>query len=124
MLFHEFRRRGYDVVPVTPHAAEVEGLPCFPHVQDIKPPVEGALLLTNPSITDAVVRDCAAANIGRVWMHRATGAGAVSASAIAFCQDRGIHVVAGECPFMFFPNSGGVHRLHRFLRRVFGKLPK
>jgi hypothetical protein len=26
--------------------------------------------------------------------------------------------VAGECPFMFFPNTGFIHRIHGFFHRV------
>jgi|SRR5271157_2748765 len=123
-VFAEFRRRGYDVVPVTPHATELDGLPCFPRVQDVSPPVEGALLLTKPATTEQVVRDCAEAAIPRVWMYRATGAGSVSPGAIAFCESSGIQVVGGECPFMFFPGTGLPHRIHGFLRRLFGRYPR
>ena len=122
-LFGEFRRRGYDVVPVTPQAAELDGLPCFARIQDIAPPVEGALLLTSPAVTDQVVRDCAEASVHSVWMYRAVGEGAVSRGAIDFCQANGIQVVPGECPFMFFPNNG-FHAIHGFLHRIFGIYPR
>jgi predicted CoA-binding protein len=122
-LFAEFRHRGYDVVPVTPHAAELDGLPCFLRVQDVTPPVEGALLVTNPAATEQVVRDCAEAAVQRVWMYRAAGAGAVSQSAIEFCKARGIQVVGGECPFMFFPRTGLPHRIHGMMRRITGRYP-
>jgi predicted CoA-binding protein len=123
-LFTEFRRRGYDVVPVTPHAAELDGLSCFARVQDVAPPVEGALLLTSPAVTAQVVRDCAEAGVKRVWMYRATGTGAVNRDAIVFCELNGMQVVGGECPFMFFPQTGLVHRIHGFLRRTFGRYPR
>ena len=69
-LFEELCRRGYGVVPVNPSAAEIQGGPCFAHVQDIQPPVDAALLITSPTATETVVRDCAEAGITRVWMYR------------------------------------------------------
>jgi hypothetical protein len=57
-------------------------------------------------------------------MYRAASAGAVSRSAIEFCEGRDIRVVAGECPYMLFPDTGPVHRVHRFLKRVTGTLPQ
>ena len=69
-LFEEFCRRGYDVVPVNPHTAEVQGRRCFARVQDIQPPVEAVLLMTSPEATESVVNDCAEAGIRRVWMYR------------------------------------------------------
>ena len=123
-LFMELSQRGYDVVPVNPHATEVQGRPCFRRVQNIQPPVEAALLMTSPAVTDEVVRDCAEAGIHRVWMYRATGAGAVSAKAIDFCKEKGITVVPGQCPFMFLPHAAGIHRLHGFIRKIMGSYPR
>jgi uncharacterized protein len=123
-LFKELCRRGYDVVLVNPHATEVEGQRCFARVQDIEPAVDAALLMTSPEATEAVVNDCAEAHIPRVWMYRAAGQGAVSAKAVAFCRERGIHVVPGECPFMFLPKAAGVHRLHGFVRKITGGYPR
>src|SRR5208337_778669 len=81
MLFDELCRRGYEVIPVNPNMPEVLGRRCFARVQDIEPPVEAALLMTSPEVTDTVVSDCAEAGIPRVWMYRAIGKGAVSEKA-------------------------------------------
>ncbi len=124
LLFEELCRRGYDVVPVNPHIPNVLGHRCFARLQDVLPPVESALLMTSPAVTDAVVVDCAAAGITRVWMYRAAGDGAVSAKAVAFCLDHGMKVVPGECPFMFLPASAGIHRLHGFVRKITGRYPR
>lgn len=122
-LFKELRRRGYDVVPVNPKMTELWGPQCFARVQDIQPPVDGALLMTSPSVTEAVVRDCAEAGIRRVWMYRAVGQGAVSDEAVDFCRERGIAVVPGECPFMFLPKNG-FHGIHGFIRKITGRFPR
>src|ERR1039457_2578167 len=120
-LFEELCQRGYDVVPVNPNTAELQGRRCFAHVQDIQLPVEAVLLMTSPEATEAVVNDCAEAGIRRVWMYRATGKGSVSPKAVAFCEEQGIEVVPGQCPFMFLPDSAGVHRLHGFFRQIIGR---
>jgi predicted CoA-binding protein len=127
VLFRELRQRGYDLVPVNPAlaemAAEVDGIPCAAEIGDVSPPVEGALLLTSPSVTDKVLEDCVQSGIHHVWLFRASGAGAVSPSAISFCETHGITVVGGECPFMFLPETGWIHRLHGVCRKVTGSYP-
>ena len=122
MLFKELCRRGYDVIPVNPQTPNVLGQTCFARVQDIQPPVEAALLMTSPEVTERIVADCAEAGIRRVWMYRAGGKGAVSPKAIAFCREHEIQVVPGECPYMFLP-TGGIHRLHGFFRKITGRFP-
>ena len=123
-LFEEFCRRGYDVVPVNPSAMEVQGRRCFARVQDIQPPVEAALLMTSPEATETVVNDCAKAGIRRIWMYRAGGKGAVSSKAVQFCREQGIRLVPGQCPLMFFPETGGIHRFHGFVRKITGRYPR
>jgi hypothetical protein len=57
-------------------------------------------------------------------MYRATGAGAVSRTAVGFCQSKGIGVIEGECPFMFLPDTVWVHRVHGYCRKLFSTYPK
>lgn len=122
-LFRELRSRGYDVVPVHPSLESVDGVSCVRRLQEIAPPVDGALLMTPPAVTDHVVRDCKEAGVTRVWMHRGAGRGAVSPTAVAYCHDHGLAVVAGACPFMFLPQAGFLHRTHGFFARLFGRHP-
>ncbi len=123
-LFQELQKRGYDMVPVNPKASEVLGLPCFSRVQDVQPPVDAALLMTSAQVTDAVVSECAAAGIRRIWLYSAGHKGAVTEKAVQFCNERGIQVVPGQCPFMFLTGSGGVHTFHGLIRKITGRYPK
>jgi predicted CoA-binding protein len=124
-LFEELIRRGYDVVPVNPNTAQVQGRRCFARVQDIQPPVDAVLVMTPPEVTESIVNDCAATGIRRVWLYRgASGKGSVSAKALAVCDERGITVVPGQCPFMFLPHSAGVHRFHGLVRKIIGRYPQ
>jgi uncharacterized protein len=116
-LLRELRQRGYDVVPVNSQGGEVDGKPCARRVQEITPPVEGALLMTPPSASEGVVRDCAEAGVPRVWLFRGGGTGAVSEAAVTACRERGLSVVEGACPYMFLPHPGLVHRVHGWLWR-------
>jgi predicted CoA-binding protein len=122
-VFRAFVERGYDAVPVNPAGVEAEGRHAVARVGDVQPPPEAALLLTPAPATAQVVRECADAGVRRVWMHRGGGEGAVSAEALAVCRERGLEVVDGECPFMFLSHSGLVHGVHRFFRRLGGRLP-
>ena len=117
-VFREFRQRGYEAVPVNPHTGEIEGTRCYDSVGEIAPPVDAALLLTKPEVTETVVNDCARAGIGRVWMYRADPA------SIEFCRRKGIRVIAGYCPFMFLPKAAWVHRMHGFVMKITRAYPR
>jgi predicted CoA-binding protein len=122
-LLRTLRQRGYDVVAVNPQLSSADGAPCFARLTDVTPPVDGALVMTSPAVTDEVVQECAKLRIPRVWMHRSSGNGAVSPQAVEFCEEHGIRVVPGECPYMFLPSESWFHRLHGFMRRILGAYP-
>ena len=122
-LFRELCAKGYDVVPVNPLTEEIEGRKSFARVQEIAPPVDGALIITPPPLTEQVVRDCAEAGIRRVWMHSGGGQGSVDAKAVALCKANGMRLVEGQCPFMFLPKAAFFHRAHGIVLKLTGKYP-
>jgi predicted CoA-binding protein len=123
-LFAEMCRLGYDMVPVNPNTAEIGGKVCFARVQDIHPEVDAALLMTSAEVTERVVVDCAAAGVGRIWMYRGAGQGAVNQRAVEFCEELDIQVIPGECPFMFLSKTGLFHQLHGVVRKISGRYPR
>lgn len=123
ILFREFVRRGYDVVPVNPQAAEIEGRQCFARAQEISPAADCALVMTSAGASERIVRDCAEAGIRRIWLYRAVGRGAVTREAVELGKAHGLEIVAGFCPFMFFPQANWFHRLHGLLVKLTGGYP-
>lgn len=121
-VYNEFVKRGYEVVPINPAVKKIDGAPCFDRVQ-AAPPVDAVLIMTPAAQTDQIVHDCAEVGIKRVWLHKGEGIGAVTASAVEFCQQNGMSVVDGQCPFMFLPQTMWFHRLHGFVKKVSGSYP-
>ena len=110
--------KGYEVHPVHSETDEVSGFRCFRTIADLPKKVGGLVLVVPPDQTEKLVRQAKDAGIKRVWMQQ----GAESAEAIRFCEENGIDAVHGEC-VMMFAQPTGVHKFHRWLNGVFGKLP-
>ena len=122
-IYRRLRDTGYEVVPVNPNAEEVEGDACYPSVTALSPPPDGVLIATTPAAAVRVARECVAAGVPRVWMHRSFGAGSVSDAATAVCRDAGIAVLDGGCPMMFLEPVDPAHRCFRWILGALGKLP-
>lgn len=123
VVFHELVTRGFDVIPVNPRLAEVEGRRAYARVQDIPEPVEAALLMTPPQVSETVMKDCAEAGIHHVWLHRGAGRGSVSDAAVAEGERNHMSVVPGECPMMFLDEPAWPHRLHAWGKKMIGQYP-
>jgi hypothetical protein len=115
----ELRANGYRVFPVHPTAGEIQGLSCSRDLASLPEPVGGVLVVVPPEQTERVVREAAAAGIGRVWLQQ----GSSSPRALALCAEHGIEAVHGECVLMFLTTGPAIHRLHRGIRRLLGRLP-
>jgi uncharacterized protein len=124
LLWQEFRQRRYEAVPVNPNATELDGQACFASVAAIQPPVDAVLVMTPASATDAVLADCAAAGVKRVWLYGGMLPGSKTATSAEFCAQHGIDAVQGLCPYMFLEGSGAVHGPHRAWKKLRGTFPK
>ena len=119
-VYRELIAKGYTVFPVNPHADSIDGQRCYPSLTSLPEPVDGAVIVVPPAETENVVRQAAEAGLRRVWMQR----GAESSAAIRYCEEQGISVVHGQCILMFAEPTAFFHRLHRWIWRVTGKLPR
>ncbi|MBI1281624.1 MAG: CoA-binding protein [Anaerolineaceae bacterium] len=124
-IYKRFRDAGYETIPVNPNAETAEGVTCYKHVQDIPGHVDGVVIVTRAEYTDDVVQDCVKAGVSRVWMHGGIhGPGSsVSETAVSYCLEHNISLIAGACPLMFGTTSDGFHRLIRGVFGVMGRLP-
>jgi uncharacterized protein len=123
VVYRRLREEGYEVFPLNPHAAEVEGDACYASVGDIPGGVAAVVIGTTPAAGTEVVRDCLAAGVPRVWFHRSFGTGSVDAEAVALAESGGLAVIEGACPMMFLDPVDLPHRCMRWMLRVSGKLP-
>ncbi len=124
VMWQEFRQRRYEAIPVNPLATEIDGQPCFAKVGDIKPGVDGVLIMTSKKSTDQVVHDCAEAGVKHVWMYGGMAPGASTSSAVAFCAQNDIDVVDGLCPYMFLSGTPAFHAPHRVWKKLTGSYPR
>jgi predicted CoA-binding protein len=120
MAYTDLASKGYTVYPVNPKMTEYEGVKCYPSLKALPKGVEGAVLVIHPLDGDQVVKDAKAAGIKQVWFQQ----GAESKSAVEFCRQNGMTAITGECIMMFMPNTASFHKVHRFIRGVFGGNPK
>jgi predicted CoA-binding protein len=119
-IYKELQTKGYQVVPINPHADTIDGQPCYPNVQAVPEPLDGIVVTVKPAETEKVVKEAAEAGIRHIWMQQ----GSESKTAIRFCEEQDIPVIAGECILMFAEPVATFHKFHRWLWGLFGKLPR
>jgi predicted CoA-binding protein len=124
LVYRRLRDTGHEVYAINPNATEVEGDPCHPDVASLPVPVDGIVIVTTPAVAEALVADCVAAGVPRVWLHRGLGPGSMSQKAVALCREHGIAVIPGGCPNMVGATSDPGHRCMCALLKLTGKVPR
>jgi uncharacterized protein len=120
MVLKDLSKKGYKVYPIHPAAESIDGHPCWKGFESLPEKVGGAVLVVPPAETEKVVRQAVSAGIPRIWMQQ----GAESQDAIRYCEQNGISLVHGHCIMMFAEPAGALHRFHRSLLKLFGRLPR
>jgi uncharacterized protein len=116
----ELGSKGYRLFLVNPNANEIDGEKCYTSIAALPEKVGGALFLTAPESTATAVKEAVQAGVSNLWIQQ----GAESKEAADFCRDANLPAVSGHCILMFAEPVGSFHTMHRFLKSLFGGLPK
>jgi predicted CoA-binding protein len=120
LAWKQLKDAGYQVYPVNPNAAEIQGEKCWPDLASLPEPVGAAIFFTAPVVTEQALAQAAAAGVKRVWLQQ----GAESPAALRLCAEKGLAAVSHQCIMMFAEPVGSFHKVHRGIKRFFGGLPK
>jgi uncharacterized protein len=86
--------RGYDVVPVNPHADEILGRPCHPSLRALPEPVDVVDVFRRSEHAGAHVDEAVAIGARAVWLQL----GVIDEAAAARARAAGLRVVMDRCP--------------------------
>jgi len=122
-VFRKLRNSGYEVFPVNPKAAEAEGVACYPDLRSIPGVLDGVVIVTHPSISAELVRQCHECGVNRVWLHRSFGQGSVSDDAIEQAKAQDVKCIVGGCPLMYCAPIDSAHKCMRWWLRLNHRVP-
>jgi len=122
-IYRKLCNSGFEVFPVNPNAAEVEGVRCYPDLASISGQLDGVVVATHPRNALEIVGQCRERDVRHIWFHRSFGEGSVSSEAVTECKARGIQCIVGGCPLMYCEPVDVGHRCFRWLLRLGGRIP-
>jgi len=118
-IYKELKQKGYIVFPINPNMNDFEGDTCYPDLLSLPEKVDAVVINVPPVQTEKVVREAKEAGINKVWLQQ----GSQSEDAEKYCEENNIDCVSNECVLMFAQPSAFIHRAHKWVWNVLGKLP-
>ena len=118
-IYKELKQKGYNIFPINPNMQTFEGDACYPDLMSLPEKVDAVVINIPPAQAENVLREVKQAGISKVWLQQ----GSHSEAAEIFCEENGIDYVSNECILMFAQPSAFIHRAHKWIWGVLGKLP-
>lgn len=118
MVFKELKKKGLNVIPVNPNAGEILGIKAYHDVGSLPAGVKTLLVITNKKMTANVVREAINRGFKHIWIQQMSE----SKEALKELEGSYVNSITGECILMYYKPSG-FHKFHRFLKKIFGRLP-
>lgn len=118
MAAKELKAKGYEIYPVHPEAAEIDGFTCSANLQSLSGKVDGVWISVPPRNVSTVLKDAAEIGLKNIWLQQ----GAWSAEVQQTIDELGLPVVSKKCIMMYAPPVKSVHKFHRTIKGIFGRL--
>jgi predicted CoA-binding protein len=84
-----FQAAGYEVIPINPREASVEGLLSYASVLDVPKTIDMATVYVQPDVVARLIPEFAEKGIGEIWLNP----GADDDDVVDEARRRGLHVV-------------------------------
>lgn len=118
MAAKELQAKGYEIFPVHPDALQIDGLNCYPSLKSLAGKVDGVWISIPPAKVPAVLEEAALVGLKNIWLQQ----GAWSKDVQQSIDHLGLNVVTKKCIMMFAQPVHSVHKFHRTIKGIFGKL--
>jgi predicted CoA-binding protein len=86
-------REGYNVIPVNPMYAEIDGRKCYPDLASIGQPIDIVDVFRNPDTVDEIVTEAVEVKTKTIWFQL----GVVNAVAARKAEAAGLQVIMDHC---------------------------
>ena len=119
-VFKQLTESGFTIYPINPNADKIGNTKCYPDVTSLPSEVDRLYIVTPKKQTKSILEDAIKKGIRKVWIQQMSH----TDEAVNLAKETDIDIIAKECILMFAEPVAGVHKFHRFFKKLFGSYPK
>jgi hypothetical protein len=119
-VYKAMKGQGYELYPLNPRASEIEDTQAYSTISQLPAEVKHLVILTPKTETEKLVMEAIAHGIDQIWIQQMSD----TPEAVKLASDAGVHLVTGQCIFMWIEPVKGIHKFHRSIMKFFGLLPR
>ena len=119
-VYQEFKKRDYVVYPLNPLASDIDGDKVYSSITELPTDVKHLLILTPKKETDKILREAIKQDFTNIWVQQMSE----TKDTIKIAEEYHVKLISKKCIFMFAVPVKGIHKFHRTIVKLFGRLPK
>lgn len=119
-IYRELKRKNYCVYPVHKELETYEGDACYKDLKSLPYIPDGLVVSANKQKALDIVKEAHQAGIKNIWLLLMSD----SKEAVEYCTGNGINLIYKQCMFMHLEPVDSIHKFHRFVKKLFGRMPK
>jgi predicted CoA-binding protein len=118
MAAKELKSKGYEIMSVHPEAKEIDGFACYPDLKSLSGKVDGVWISIPPKNVPPVLQEAAQIGLKNIWLQQ----GAWSKEVQQTIDQLSLPVISKKCIMMYAQPVHSVHKFHRTIKGIFGRL--
>lgn len=115
----ELKKKGFDVYPINPVADEIAGVNCYSSISELPADVKHLVSMVPKDQTYDTVSKALDFGMTHIWIQQMTE----TPEAIQLAKDKNAGLVIKTCILMHAKPVNSIHRFHRGMMKIFGRLP-
>jgi hypothetical protein len=119
-VMEKLKQAGVDIYPINPNTDLLHGERCYRNVSFLPEDTGGLLVMTPKPETAGVVEAAIKKGIRNIWIQQMSE----TPEAIKLAESGHVSLITGQCILMFAEPVDSIHKFHRAIKRLFGRLPK
>ncbi len=118
-VYQTLKKKGYVIHPVNPKGGSTpDGEEVYRDIQSLPDNINALLVMTRPEVTPLVVEEAMGKGISHLWIQQMSGSKMLKEKLLSLKQE----VVYNRC-ILLHANPTGIHKFHRRILGLFGRLP-
>ncbi len=118
MAAKELKAKGYEIFSVHPETKEIDGMTCYPDLKSLSGKVDAVWISIPPKNVSPVLENASLIGLKNIWLQQ----GAWSKEVQQTIDQLNLPVITKKCIMMYAPPVNSVHKFHRTIKGIFGKL--
>ncbi len=117
-IYKTLKKNGYTVYAVHRTRKTFMEDTCYPDLKAVPAGVKAAVVAVSPESAEPIIDDAVAAGFTHLWFQQGKNYSALVAKA----KTKGLQTVSRKCILLYAQPVVGVHKFHRGIARLFGRL--